>query len=235
MTSIDGMVWVNHESGPVKTEGDSPCVIKGNGIYRLWYNFVPRDKVLTTSPPLYYTTWKDGISWQSHALKPLAMPPAVGVGSRHVSALFCKDHYQLWYDTTFLGGHQLRYISGVQATALDLAQIKLSDLRIVEIKPHRDWSELIVEPAFRNEGPGDAEAVEVKLLETVSGVRSMSPEPTLSVGDLTANQSAWASEPLRLLLQEPPQAADDLDLHWQISYTDTVMGDRQVFIVGSKQ
>lgn len=190
MTSIDGMVWVKHESGPVKTEGDSPCVIKANGIYRLWYNFVPRDKVLTTSPPLYYTTSKDGISWQSHALKPLAMPPAVGVGSRHVSALFCKDHYQLWYDTTFLGGHQHRYICGVQATALDIAQIKLSDLRIVEIKTHGDWS---------------------------------------------ANQSAWASEPLRLLLQEPPQAANDLDLHWQISYTDTVMGDRQVFIVGSKQ
>lgn len=73
---------------------------------------------------------------------------------------------------------------------------------------------MIVEPAFRNEGPGDAEAVEVKLLESVSGVRSMSPEPTLSVSDLTANQSAWASEPLRLLLQKPPQAADDLDLHW---------------------
>ncbi len=46
---------------------------------------------------------------------------------------------------------------------------------------------------------------------------------------------SWASEPLRLLLQEPPQSADDLDLHWKISYTDTVMGDRQVFILGSKQ
>jgi len=112
---------------------------------------------------------------------------------------------------------------------MDVARIRLNDLRIVDINPHGDWSEMILELVFVNEGPGDAQAIEVKLLETESGVRSLSPAPILQVGDLMVNQTARTVEPLRLLIQGPPQTTDTLNLFWQIAYTDTVMGDRQVY------
>jgi|GEM_PF-3132722 len=228
-TSMDGLVWVKQGTEPVLKEGDSPSVFYANGIYRLWYNFTPRGKVVTTPIPLRYTTSQNGISWRSDTRDLQATNSALDMGVRHPSVLLCGDQYLLWYHTTTFQKSKLRLIKGFEARAMDVARIRLNDLRIVDINPHGDWSEMILELVFVNEGPGDAQAIEVKLLETESGVRSLSPAPILQVGDLMVNQTARTVEPLRLLIQGPPQTTDTLNLFWQIAYTDTVMGDRQVY------
>jgi predicted GH43/DUF377 family glycosyl hydrolase len=229
-TSEDGLHWIKQGTKPILTKGSTPSVLTFGGVYRMWYTHIPSDRIVDTHQ-IRYATSTDGLFWRVHPNHPFTTSNmALEYEAQYrVAVLLCGDHYRFWYDTDGIGGNH-RHIGGLQTIAQDVARITATPGRAVAVKHHGVWSEVSLDVAFENRGPGAAAAVEATLIETDPGVKNLSPHAKILLGDLKPGQSVRSPEPLRLLLQGVEQEDPaPLPLRWQMAYRDTVTGDRQTY------